>query len=47
MEYHLPFTTYTECLDKAMEVAEAADQDENVLGISTSCLRVRDDGRDA
>ena len=47
-EYVLPFDTYAECLEKAEEVAEWADQEELVLGINASCIKLPGEGgRDA
>ena len=47
-EYMLSFDTYTECLEKAEEVAVWADQEELVLGINASCIKMPGEGgRDA
>ena len=47
-EYMLSFDTYTECLEKAEEVAVLADQEELVLGINASCVKMPGEGeRDA
>lgn len=45
---YLSFDTYAECLERAAEMGVWADQEELVLGINASCIKLQGEGeRDA